>query len=70
MGSVKGNSTNRNNPFLDTSGSNCDTTDNTIQPNSPDASIDPTPILQPEYKNMLDSFSKPSINGKSVSYIH
>ena len=68
--SVKGNSTNRNNPFLDTSGSNCDTTDNTIQPNSPDASIDPTPILQPEYKNMLDSFSKPSINGKSVSYIH
>merc|ERR1719336_2466076 len=62
--SVKGNNTNRNNPFLDTSGSTCDTTDSTIKPNSPDASIDPTPILQPEYRNMLDSFSKPSINGK------
>ena len=48
--SVKGGSPSRNNPFLDTNGSSCDNGDNnhvTIQTNSPDASIDPTPILQP-----------------------
>ena len=48
--SVKGGSPSRNNPFLDTNGSSCDNGENnhvTIQTNSPDASIDPTPILQP-----------------------
>ena len=70
--SAKGSNTNRNNPFLDTSGSTCDNSDNTIQPNSPDTSIDPTPILQPAVmkQNMLDSFRKPSINGNSVSSVN
>ena len=68
--SVKGNNSNRNNPFLDTNGSSFDSDNNTkIQTNSPDASIDPTPIIQPavlkqsKEQTTLENMIKSSING-------
>ena len=63
---------NRNNPFLDTNGSSCNGDNSTtIQTNSPDASIDPTPIIQPSKQGQqpttLDHMINSSINGLSNS---
>ena len=72
--SVKGNSSNRNNPFLDVNGGACDS-DNpiSIQTDSPDASIDPTPILQPavlkqiQHQKTSNNLTNSNVNGGSYS---
>lgn len=74
--SVKGNSSNRNNPFLDVNGGPCDSDNHiSIQTDSPDASIDPTPTLQPavlkhnQQQKISNNLINSSMNGGAYSGI-
>ena len=67
--SAKGSSFNRSNPFIDLNGSSCgDRNVSNISTDSPDASIDPTPILQPAVLKQ-DKEKQNNVNGGILSGI-